>query len=263
MRKPFFIILILCTAACGTSRSSGPLQSRINDTYLAPVPVEKLEALADANRAAFLAQWQVLYTKTLVQDARRQVQIAGIDKKKAKLTLQAAGIKDKRSADAIAPNKHQRLAKLELSAAGMTLTKSKQELRYLEALLKADQLAYRQAQAHIELTKAKGLTAAGIRPPGFQLNRYQAQYQQSSQTATVARNQAEIEKRKLDPITARWNQAVKQVDTAQQPSPPTEPTEETVETKTLTNIDTQPPTSSLPSNPDDIDGNNTLKDTQP
>jgi hypothetical protein len=222
-RLPILSVLV-GLAACGTPKNTAELKIRVSESHLAPVPMEQRQNVAEAEQAVFLAQWQIQYTEAELGIAKTDVDVAKNEIEQAKLSAKTA---DTRQAHATKTADQdlikeaaqlEKVAALEISVAEQALAKAKQRVEYLEARLEAERLIHRREEARTEYAKAQSMAAAGVKPPDFQVKKYQTQYQERQRLASSAMARADQKKKALAGIEQKLSAARAQLEQAQKPN---------------------------------------------
>jgi len=205
--------MALAIAACGGTSSKAALEHRVGDRYLAPVPIEDRGALREAARAVFLAEWQIRFTEQELRSAQLEVKTASNRVKSSKLEAKSIRLEKKRATDVASEERlasadaRQQSTEAQIAADRAHQAEAKQRLGYLRARLDAERHALRSAEAELELLKARSMTSAGIRPPKFDLDRYQNQRNDRRAQLERAKTKVAQEKTSLDALTVQRKNA--------------------------------------------------------
>lgn len=203
IEKQKLLLLASALAACGGPSATSELKMRVDESHLAPVPMEDRQAALDAEEAVFLATWQLKYTEMELSAAKTDVKVAKNDIERAKLSAKSAEAKRKQADETgnqirIRETTHEEaVAALAIEVAEKQRLRAEQRVEYLSARLEAERLIQRREEARAEYAKATSMAAAGVHPPDFDTGRYKSQYQERAQRAKVAIERAKREETEL------------------------------------------------------------------
>jgi hypothetical protein len=196
-KQSMVLLLALGLAACGGPSATAELNRRVNESHLAPVPMEQRQAIADAEQAVFLAQWQLEYTQLELASARTEIKLAQNERERVGLSAKTADVKKKRAEETgdqtrlRASSREEIVVSLAIAVADKELEKARKRVQYLEARLEAEKLIHRREEARAEYAKARSMTESGVRPPDVDPGEYESQYKEREQLAKAAIEKAQ------------------------------------------------------------------------
>lgn len=221
-------LALLATAACSKQSGNKGLQHQFNQRYLAPIEPAALGDVAAAHRELFETELAMQHTRFLLDDIEAQWSVANNDRKRASLSQDSAD-KSQRAARSTYQGGRINLAdamkesadaeKVTADARMLYLTERRSALRAMAAFLEKDVLA---KKARLELAKAEAANGEKIRPDGFDLMAYRAQFKQRSAEVEPLRRVAATKQQSAEKAMKSLELALRKQSQKPEPSRPVE-----------------------------------------
>ena len=206
-----FVVTVFGSGCGGTGLSAGgPLKVTFAEKHLVTIPIEDQEIILPAKQEMDRAALEQGRAESQRDGAKAKYDVAKNDEKEAKIGLSSAKSLKNAAGKGVDRNQQNDAARGE-RVADLRLRMAKAKKAFLEAKSKwLDGLAkYAKANmyakaARYELEKAKIASARNIRPSGFKLADFDAQWQQRNQRANDLRRGVDDARRKAESKRADW-----------------------------------------------------------
>lgn len=184
---------------CGGAQSSA-LRHQLNPKLLAPVAPEELAEVTSAHRQVMEAELALQHTTFLLAEVDSEWKVARNDMKRARISHSSAE-SNRRAAERTQMKRRldvaaamQARASDETKLAGAKLSYLDARRAYLRVLVDFLRHDVRARRAKVELARAEVAHSEGIRPRGFDIKAYRAQFHHHKRAAEARRRVAQRKK---------------------------------------------------------------------
>jgi hypothetical protein len=217
------LALLAVAPACGGGSAArpGPLKHKIDDMYIARIPMDQKNGVLEAKNSYDMARMEQASVEAEYSESGTDLQVAKNELAQTKLDEKSAQSRKKaadESADMTrveAGARDLRVAQLQRQAAAKKVEYMKARREFLKKkLLQAEDESYAR-EARFELTKARLAKANNIRPKGFDPANYERQAEERSKFAQRSKSLIQRDASKAESLRREWQALLKESDRAQ------------------------------------------------